>query len=88
MMDKRRKRLKFQAQHRGMKEMDLILGRFADAHLADMSEALLDEFEALLNCPDQALYAWIIGREEIPQEFNNEIMGLLKDFKFVDVDLP
>ena len=82
MMDKRRKRLKFQAQHRGMKEMDLILGRFADLHLAEMSDSLLDQFEALLNCPDQKLYAWIIGREEIPEEFNNEIMGLLKNFEF------
>ena len=81
-MDTRRKRLKFQAQHRGTKEMDLILGRFADLHLPDLSEELLDQFEALLNCPDQTLYAWISGQEAIPEEFDNDIMALVQKFQF------
>ena len=81
-MNKRRKRLMFQAQHRGMKEMDLIFGRFAERYLADLSDELLNQFETLLNCPDQALYSWISGRDPIPDEFNNEIMDLIRNFKF------
>ena len=81
-MDSRRKRLKFQAQHRGTKEMDLILGSFAERHLTELSGDLVDQFEALLNCPDQTLYSWISGREPIPDEFNNEIMDLVQKFEF------
>ena len=81
-MDNRRKRLMFQAQHRGMKEMDLIFGRFAERHLAGLSEDHLNQFETLLNCPDQALYSWISGREAIPDEFNNEIIDLIRNFEF------
>src|SRR3990167_975843 len=44
----RRRRLRFRVWHRGMREVDLILGRFADAHLAELDEADLSSFEALL----------------------------------------
>jgi len=81
-MDNRRKRLMFQAQHRGMKEMDLIFGRFAERYLAELSVDLLAQFETLLNCPDQTVYSWISGREPIPEEFNNEIMDLIRNFEF------
>jgi len=81
-MDNRRKRLLFQAQHRGMKEMDLIFGRFAERHLAELTEDRVDQFEVLLNCPDQALYAWISGREPVPDEFDNEMMALIRSFEF------
>ncbi len=81
-MDDRRKRLKFQANHRGMKEMDLILGAFADATLPDLTDDQLDQFETLLQCPDQDLFAWMIGKEPLPDEFNNEIMQMIQNFQF------
>jgi len=57
----RRRRLRFRAWHRGMKEMDLILGSFADRHLARMSADELDAFERLIDMPDGELMAWIAG---------------------------
>ena len=57
----RRRRLRFRAWHRGMKEMDLILGSFADRHLARMSADELDAFERLIGMPDGELMAWIAG---------------------------
>ncbi|MGH6916010.1 MAG: succinate dehydrogenase assembly factor 2, partial [Geminicoccales bacterium] len=57
--DARRKRLRYRAWHRGTKEMDLLLGRFADAQLAGMTPAQLDAFEALLCESDPDLYDWI-----------------------------
>ena len=53
-LDERRRRLLFRAWHRGMREMDLIIGRFADAHIATLSDAELDEFERLLDVPRPA----------------------------------
>ncbi|MCQ3943411.1 MAG: succinate dehydrogenase assembly factor 2, partial [Alphaproteobacteria bacterium] len=52
-MDDRRKKLRFRAWRRGFKEIDLILGAFADRRLAGLEEARVDEFERLLNAPDQ-----------------------------------
>lgn len=62
----RLKRMRMRAWRRGTKEMDLILGPFADAHLAGMDGAALDAFEALLAENDQDLYPWITGAAPVP----------------------
>ena len=81
-MDDWRKKLKFRSWHRGMKEADLILGRFADAYLPRLTEQELYQFDALLACTDQVLLDWILGKVEVPAEYDNNIMVLLKNFKF------
>jgi antitoxin CptB len=81
-LDNRRKRLKFRSWHRGMREMDLLIGRFADRNLDVFSERQLDLFETLLHETDRDLYDWITERQPIPQEFNHDVMRLLKTFKF------
>lgn len=60
----RLRRLRMRSWRRGMKEMDLILGYFADRHLAGLGEADLDRYEALLEENDQDLYLWITGRDK------------------------
>lgn len=62
----RRRRLRFRAWHRGMKEMDLILGTFADGHLAELSTDELDAFERLMEMPDRDLLSWISGNGDPP----------------------
>ena len=81
-LNKRRKRLKFRSWHRGMREMDLLIGRFADRNLDVFSERQLDLFETLLHETDPDLYGWITERQPIPLEFNHDVMRLLKTFKF------
>lgn len=58
----RLRRLKMRSWRRGMKEMDLILGHFADGPLAGLSATALDDYEALLTENDQDLYLWVTGR--------------------------
>lgn len=65
----RLKRMAMRSWRRGMKEMDLILGPFAEAHLAAMTPAALDHYEALLAENDQDLYPWITGAAEPPARF-------------------
>lgn len=65
----RLKRLRMRAWRRGMREMDLLLGRFADAHLADLDGPALDDFEALLAEMDQDLLDWVTGRRETPAQY-------------------
>src|SRR5579871_6137959 len=69
-LDERRRRILFRAWRRGLREMDLVMGQFADANLAAMSGAELDEFETLLDLPDPQIFAWITGGEPTPAEFD------------------
>ena len=75
--DDRLKRLRFRSWHRGTREMDLLLGRFADAHLAAFTPEELDCYEALLKQSDPDLYSWITDAETPPPEFNHDVMKLL-----------
>jgi antitoxin CptB len=78
-LDERRRRILFRAWRRGMLEMDLAMGRFADAHLPTMSEAELAEFERLLDVPDPQALAWITGDETPPREFD-ALLARLRGF--------
>lgn len=77
----RLKRLRFRAWRRGFREIDLILGGFADAHGEELAEAELVDFEALLEAADQDVYAWIIGQAEIPDAYRTPLMARLKAFR-------
>ena len=80
MDDARLKKIRFRAWRRGFREADLILGQFADAELEGFSEAELQEFEALLEQPDQDVYAWIIGQTPAPEAFATPVLERLRAF--------
>lgn len=80
-LDVRRKRLIYQSQYRGVKENDIILGRFAQAHMRALDAQGLDDYEKLLQQPDNDIYDWIAGREPVPAEFDTPVMRLLLQFK-------
>ena len=66
-IETRRKRLLWRASHRGLREMDLMLGGFAKSHIGQFSEAELDELETIIAIPDQDLLGWILGETPVPQ---------------------
>ena len=72
----RLKRLRMRSWRRGTREMDLVLGPFADAHLAGMDGAALDLFEALLDENDQEILPWITGQTAPPPRFGALVDGL------------
>jgi len=74
---RRRKRLKFRSWHRGTKEMDLLLGPFADACLDGFDAPLLAEYEALLEVPEPDLYDWILGRAPPPASARSSVLDRL-----------
>ena len=76
-LDMFRKKLIFRAWHRGTRELDLIIGSFADAHLADFDEGQLKRFEDLLSISDPDISNWITGREELPANMDSDVMQLL-----------
>jgi antitoxin CptB len=76
----RRRRLKFRAWHRGMREVDLLLGRFANAAVDGMSEAHLADFEALLDLPDPEILGRITGEFTVPPEHDTTFVRQLIAF--------
>jgi antitoxin CptB len=79
-LDPRRKRILFRAWHRGMREMDLIMGRFAEQNLDTMSDADLDVFELLIEAQDRDLLSWITNREPTPVNYDTAVFQALKAF--------
>lgn len=75
-------KLKFRAWRRGFREADLILGPFADQHVAGFTAEQLDEFERLLEVPDHDLYGWIVDRLPTPPEWDGELMSRIKAFRY------
>ncbi|MDA5094256.1 succinate dehydrogenase assembly factor 2 [Aliiroseovarius sp. KMU-50] len=67
--ENRVKRLAMRSMRRGIKEMDIILKKYAEAHLVKMSPEALDDYEALLGQNDQDLYQWVSGQVAAPEEF-------------------
>ena len=72
----RLKRLSMRMTHRGIKEMDIILGRFAKARLDSLDGATLDALEALMEENDQHLYAWVSGRSAPPPQHRSLIEAI------------
>lgn len=72
-LDARRRRLLYRAWHRGMREMDLILGPFAEQEAETLSEAELDAFEALLELPDDLLLAWVSNARPVAPEHDTPL---------------
>ena len=80
--DVRLKRIRFRAWHRGFREADLILGPFADTHLTALDDAQLDRLEALMHEADGDIYDWIMERAPTPPAFDNDVMAMLKGFRY------
>ncbi|GAU84799.1 succinate dehydrogenase assembly factor 2 [Bosea sp. BIWAKO-01] len=79
-LDPRRRKILFRAWHRGMRETDLIMGRFADAEIGTLSDAELDEFEQLIEVLDRDLLSWITGEAEVPENYDTAVFRRLKAF--------
>ena len=76
----RRKRLVYRANYRGFKEADLILGGFAAAHMAELSDEEVTQFEDLLGAKDHDIYDWICGKYPPPANYDTPILERLRNF--------
>lgn len=79
-LDPRRRKILFRSWHRGTREMDLIMGRFADACIGELSPADLDDFERLIEAPDRDLFAWVTGKKDTPANYDTPVFRALKVF--------
>jgi antitoxin CptB len=79
-LDPRRRRTLYRSWHRGTREMDLIMGRFADAEIGTLTEEELDDFELLIEVPDRDLFRWITDEVEAPSNYDTPVYRRMKAF--------
>lgn len=77
-----RKRLTFRAWHRGTREMDLLIGSFAEKYINGFDADDLAIFEEILINNDPDVYDWIIGRQKAPDELKSRVLDLLLAHQF------
>lgn len=77
-IEEHRKRLRFRSWHRGTKEIDLLLGNFADAWLDRLTVEQLRRYGALLEASDADLFEWIVGGASAPQAHDHDVLHLLR----------
>lgn len=76
------KRLRFRSWHRGTREMDLIMGSFADANLDALSDEELESYEEVLSYSDPDLYNWVTGKEEVPANLRSSTLDKLLEHEY------
>jgi antitoxin CptB len=81
MLDVERRRLLWRATHRGIKEMDLLVGGYATAHLAAMDDKALAQFAGILEIPDQLLLSWATHQEAIPDHQRSQMLDDVLAFR-------
>jgi antitoxin CptB len=76
----RRRRLRYRAWHRGTREMDMLLGPYADSHAEAMDEGELARFELLLEQADPDLASWLLGQADIPAGIDRALIAQLRTY--------
>lgn len=79
----RQRKLLFRSWHRGMRELDLIFGRFADSEIAGLTDTEIEQYERLLDLPDTDLFAWIVGMQAIPEQHRSPLFERIMAFRQV-----
>lgn len=80
-LDARRRKIIFRAWHRGIREMDLILGQYVDAHIGDMSNLELDELEHIMSYEDRDLLTWATGEIAVPKHVDSPLFRDILDYR-------
>ena len=76
-----KKKILYRSEHRGIKEMDLLLGNFVKKYVNSLSGSELCELETLLNTDDEILYKWYLNQDVNTSIPVNYITKKLKEFK-------
>ncbi|KQT83492.1 succinate dehydrogenase assembly factor 2 [Aurantimonas sp. Leaf443] len=79
-LDIRRRKALYHSWHRGIREMDLVLGRFADAEIGTLTEDELSEFERLMDVPDPDLFKWMTGSLAVPDNYDTALFRRVQAF--------
>nr|WP_316654166.1 succinate dehydrogenase assembly factor 2 [uncultured Gellertiella sp.] len=85
-LDPRRRRILYRCWHRGIREMDLVLGQFAEAEIAGLDDQALDELEIIMAEEDHDLVRWVTGADPLPQRYATPLFARIASYS-PDFDL-
>ena len=80
-----KKKIKFRAEYRGTKEMDLLLGSFVKKYLDSFSTEDLNDLYKVLNISDEDLTKWFLKKKDRIELPNNNVTNLLKDWGLINI---
>ena len=80
----RLRKLEYRSRYRGIREMDIVFGRFAEHVLKGLSDAELDDYERILELPDDKLFSWATGREQVPEELRSPLLDALLSLAYMN----
>lgn len=80
-LDIRRRKLLFRSWHRGLRELDLVLGTFADAAVDGLTDAEIEQYERLLDITDTDLLGWIMGDVPVPPQHASALLERVLAFR-------
>ncbi|MDO9415440.1 FAD assembly factor SdhE [Pararhizobium sp.] len=80
-LDPRRRRILFRAWHRGLREMDLVFGQFADENISALEDSDLDELEAIMGEEDNDLLKWVLGEWPLPERFHTPLFERIAAYR-------
>lgn len=80
-LDPRRRRILFRSWHRGLREMDLVLGSFAESELHSLDDAELDELERVMAEEDNDLLKWILGSQPVPAHLDTPFFARVAAYR-------
>lgn len=83
-LELRRRRATYRANYRGTKEMDWLLGKFAEAKLVGMDAMALSGFERLLAMQDPELNAWLLDPARITAMEFQQLIADIRLFHGLD----
>ena len=81
-LELRRRRALWRAGHRGMQELDLVLGSYARAHVAGMDGDAMAHFESILAAADTDLFDWVMGIAPVPAQYHGPVLEALRRSRF------
>jgi antitoxin CptB len=83
-LDDHKRKLYHRSVYRGIKEMDIIFRKFADTVLAGLEGEDLQDYERILELPDDQLFIWTTGREPVPDDIRSPLLDQLLALDFMD----
>lgn len=75
------KQIEVRAKRRAMKELDIVMSFVVDTYLDSMTIEQLERFQQFLELDDAIIYKWLVGKEPIPTQYNNDIWRMLQSYK-------
>ena len=80
-LDPRRRKALFRSWHRGMREVDLILGSFADGEIGNLSDAELTVYESFMAEPDADILRWVTGEAPVPSGHDTPVFAKILAYR-------